>query len=356
MIDGVSAGGEQYAAFTRCSNDFSVECTTPFVNDAACGGALCEYILGPMLTLSSGNNPTCTINRLAVDITGTANPDDGSGEINLELSSRVHLGIDLSTPCPVCSGDLTPQDGVREGTCVGGPKNGATCDTQGFDPTFAPAAEALGLSLDCPPDPLSNITGFGLEIPLELTTGSSSLGFDNSCDPPLGAFACACGVCTGATGTPCRNDAECASIAAGTCTAIGGGIPRVPNACADGICSVDVGEQGVCNAGPTDKFCDLELTAEGDGYIGCTSNADCSAVSVVCGDGSPGSCGNCTISRTRACFLDPINSTGTPDKENPITVSTFCLPPTASGAINVVTGSPGPARVTVSQLTNLRFY
>ena len=43
------------------------------------------------------------------------------------------------------------------------------------------------------------------------------------------------------------------------------------------------------------------------------------------------------------------------DTDNPTLVSTFCLPPTNNAAINGVTGSPGPVRVAVEQLTTLRY-
>ena len=208
------------------------------------------------------------------------------------------------------------------------------------------------MSLDCPPGQLDNISGSGLYIPLDLTTGASSLAFENACDAPLGFLECACGQCSGDTSLPCRNDGECAAAGAGSCTSIGAGVARVPNDCSDGDC-FDLGDgKGTCLAGPVDTFCDGLLDADGEGFIGCTNNTDCAAVGSNC----PGNdCGTCTETRQRSCFVNPIVAQGTPDTENPITVSTFCLPPTNNAAINGTSGSPGPVRVTVDQLTTLRY-
>jgi hypothetical protein len=46
---------------------------------------------------------------------------------------------------------------------------------------------------------------------------------------------------------------------------------------------------------------------------------------------------------------------GTPSTEDPVLVSTFCLPPTNNAAINGVSGSPGPVRVTTNTFTQLRY-
>jgi len=376
-ILGVSPEGAQYSSFLRCRNNLSVECNEAFANDADdCGGEFCTYVLGPPLPVSAGNNPVCSINRLKTDITGSSNPQTGEGELNISLSTLVNLGVNgLTQPCGICTNDPVPLDGVRGGVCEGGARDGLSCDIQGFSPAFAPpntcrdgsalgnpctidadcpgsvCAFTNGLSLDCSPSPLANISGAGLNIELALTTGASSLAFENQCDAPLGFLDCACGVCSGDGGIPCRNDTECADLGAGTCTAIGSGVSRVPNDCSDGACSPAGGDKGICLAGPDDLFCDGALTADGEGYIGCSTNADCVVVAAACG----GDCGNCTDTHLRSCFLDPIVAVGTPSTDNPTLVSTFCLPPTNNAAINGVSGQPGPVRVTVDQLTQLHY-
>ena len=352
-IDGISALGDQYQSFTRCADDFTTECDEPFGPDVDdCGGDVCTYVLGPPLPLSAGNNPTCSINRLSEDVTGDIEPSLGTGQnISIHLSSVVYLGTSLTVPCPVCQGDVTPFDGVKEGTCIEGANPGADCDVMGYSATFANAADNLGLSLDCPPEQLDNISGSGLNIPLELTTSSSSLPFANACDAPIADEDCACGVCSGDQTLPCVDDAACADALAGTCTSIGSGVSRNPNQCSDSICTDLGGEIGTCDAGPTDTFCNGTLDASGEGYLQCDDNDDCAVIASLCG----GDCGTCTATRERACFLNPIEATGTPSTENPILISTFCLPPTANVSINEVTGSPGPVRVHVEQLTTLRY-
>jgi hypothetical protein len=133
-------------------------------------------------------------------------------------------------------------------------------------------------------------------------------------------------------------------VGAGTCDSNGGGAPRFPNACADGVCSDSGdGEHGVCNASPSSQFCDGELRANGDGYIPCSSDADCDALDPECG----GDCGNCSGGALRACFLDPITASGDPGLNSSSLVATWCTPPTSNSAVNSAGGSPGPGRLNV---------
>ena len=171
-IDGIDPAGEQTAAFTRCKSDATIPCSNPFGLDAACtitGSQECAYYLGPPGPLSASNTPTCGLFRLENDITGTFDPDIGEGEQNVKLRAVIHTGIALNKPCPICVGDPTPKDGIKGGLCDGGTRDGLDCDVQGFDATFAPGE---GVSLDCTPAQLQNITGQGLLLDLSLTTGS----------------------------------------------------------------------------------------------------------------------------------------------------------------------------------------
>jgi len=43
------------------------------------------------------------------------------------------------------------------------------------------------------------------------------------------------------------------------------------------------------------------------------------------------------------------------DVDNPLLVSTFCLPPTGNASLNGITGSPGPVRLGTDMLTELLF-
>jgi hypothetical protein len=84
-----------------------------------------------------------------------------------------------------------------------------------------------------------------------------------------------------------------------------------------------------------DAFCDGVVKANGNGFIECSSNGDCSAFGF----------GNCTLAKTRPCFNYPVTATGVADPDKPVTVSTFCIPPTTSSGANLVAGLVGPARV-----------
>jgi hypothetical protein len=383
---GVSALGSQYQSFTRCTgtnpgvDDPTIECDVPFTLDPKCNGSMCAYFLGPPLPISAGNNPTCNLNAMREDITGTANPDSGASEMSVKLKTRTYTGgtATLTRPCPVCLNDTTPMDGVKDGTCKGGAQGGTCqgmppsttcsggpndtqacttnadcpgfpCDTQGVDATFGPAPSE-GFSLDCPPAPLTNISGDGLTIDLALTTGTTSLSQQVSCDAPLGILDCWCGVCTGNTALPCSNDMDCSNAGFGSCSSFGSGIARQPNDCDTLTCNDQGGGVfGLCDGGPDDSFCDGLLRENGDGFLQCNSDSDCASINALCG----GNCGTCNHVQRRKCFLNPIQETGVADPENPILVSAFCLPPTSNSAINGVAGVPGPARAVTETTTRL---
>ncbi len=338
-LTGIVDDGGQYQAFTRCREDPSIGCGAPFTIDPACPGLQeCVFFLGPPLPLSASNTPVCVLNRVETDISGTTDIEAGSSQATVELRSVVHTGITLTQPCPRCAGDTTAQDGNRDGTCVGGPRDGQPCDVQGFDATFGDT------STDCPPATGQNISGQGLRIDLALTTGASSLPFGTQCDFPLTALNCACAVCSGDTSIPCNDDATCASASAGTCSSNGGGAARAPNGCSDLTCTDLGGGFGKCMNGPDVKFCDGQTRANGKGFISCATNADCDAVDPAC-DG--GDCGACTITESRSCFLDPVTAAGAAHPDTPLLGTVFCVPPTSSSGVNNATGLPGPSRAVV---------
>jgi hypothetical protein len=279
IIDGISTDSPQYQAFTRCVDDPWTPCTNAFGMDAVCnngGGGACRYYLGPPLAISAGGTPTCTLNVINSDISGVSSPDLGTGSLNVSLSSIVHTGISQSRPCPICRNDTTPQDGVKNGSCLGGPMNGQPCDVQGFDLSFAPTNAdnpTAGNSLDCPPDSGANISGDGLAIQLPLTTGTSTKTAEDACEPPLGALSCFCGVCSGDNTVSCNTDQDCADLTLGSCgKGSGQGVDRKPNNCSDGYCIPVMGQtdRGLCSGGP--EHC---LTGP---YIDvlCSDNSGCS--------------------------------------------------------------------------------
>ena len=359
--------------YCRCANDNRTKCDQPFaLDDDDCGGNVCNCYFGPPLPLSSGNTPACVVNRFAEDISGTANVDTGEGQISARLASVVYLGINVLSPCPSCGGtctapagkvgnpcgidldcdtslgsgdgtcgnfDPTAGDSVRGGTCVFGANQGQSCDVDVYNENFpadpTPGAGGAGLSLDCAPDPGKNVSGSGLKITLETTTGSVALpvaaitcGFDAA--PEL----CPCGVCSGDTGTTCTSNADCTGI--GTCGKLGNA-PRQNTCPNDGICNDVGGGKGQCNQGSL-KYCDGITRSDGTGFIQCNNNADCAALGSAAGD--------CLLTTPQPCFLNPITATGVQDPNTPVTVAAFCVPPTGNSGINTVAGLPGPGRVT----------
>ncbi len=387
----------------RCQNNTRNICDQPFVADADdCGGAVCQCFFGSPFPLAAGGTPACILNRFSEDITGTANVDLGAGAITAKLRTQVFLGEDLISPCPTCVGDVTPGDGVRDGTCSLGRDDGLSCDASGanasFPVTVGGAAGGGAYSLDCRPAIGQNVSGTGLRLTLQQTTGSSSITNTVDCGGPYAGQDCACRVCSKDESVPCSSDAECASqgpdhcslvpnsnctvdgdcaaLNLGTCTAImntrcsldttypctvdadcnpvaggtcelsscssnGNGIQPQPNQCTGGLCSDLGGGQGECTTGPENYSCDGMVKANGIGFVSCDPNAmpstlDCTSVDPLAGD--------CTLVERRACFLDPIVSTGTPDPEFPVAGAVFCVPPTSNPGINSAAGLPGPGR------------
>jgi hypothetical protein len=354
----------------RCANDNRVMCDEPFKSDADdCGGDTCNCYFGAPLPLSSGNTPACVVNRFADDVIGTANVDIGAGQITANLRSIVYLGINVLAPCAVCGGtctapvskvgtacatdvncesafnlgdgvcgnfDPTPADGNRQGTCWGGEDQGLSCDIGSYNTSFpAPAGGGAGGSLDCFPAPGLNVSGTGLRISLEQTTGVTALpAADVDCGFNIAPEECACGVCSLDASVTCTSNGDCTGV--GVCGKVGDGNPR-QNSCADGVCTDVGGGQGECLASPPVMFCDGVTRGNGEGFVQCNSNADCTPLGSFVG--------SCTLSTPRRCFPDPISATGVQDPNKPVAVATFCIAATGNVGINAVAGLPGPGRV-----------
>ena len=349
----------------------------PSCENNQCVGT-CNCYFGPPLPLSSGNTPACVLNRFAEDIIGTANVDNGLGALSVSLRSVVYLGELITLPCPTCGGvcsdppaavgeqcnfdgdcdvsggdgvcddDSVPGDGLTEGTCFLGLNNGEPCDVDAFNETF-PTPGGGGYSLDCLPTTGKNVSGLGLVIQLDQTTGTADpLPFLVECGFTFAPDLCPCGVCSGNSAMTCTSNTDCAAEGTGTCQRLAQGSPNA-NQCSDGVCIDDGSGEGVCESGPTTSFCDGALRASGEPFVACQTDFDCQ--STDCG---PVPCGDCSLTRDRRCFLDPITASGIADPEFPAGAATFCIPPTASVAINSVAGLPGPARV-VNQLQSTLF-
>ncbi len=331
----------------RCANDNSVVCSQPFTAAAECGGTLCECYLSPPQALSAGGVALCSLPLLASEVSGSWNVEGGGGSANWDELSLVRLGVSLGQPCPLCVGDPTPNDGVRGGTCSGGPDNGSPCDVNGTGPTFG------AVSYDCLPDPAVNVSGAGLVMKRTESTGSRTLADTATTGAAAcglgGVLDCHCAVCSADNTVACNTDADCTAVGAGTCSSDGLGASRMPNNCSNDsfVCTDDGdGVHGHCSA-TVDSFCDLFLRANGSGVVGCLTNGDCLAQGSACPGGD---CGVCALTQNRSCFLPAINAAGVPNPGNPISVGIVCVAPTVSPAANAVIGLSGPAR-SVTQRT-----
>ncbi|HYC53656.1 MAG TPA: hypothetical protein VEL28_01785 [Candidatus Binatia bacterium] len=308
------------ASNCRCASNPQQTCGVINGPDPACGTVqLCRCYFGAPLALSAGGTPVCVVNRIREDYAGTMNLRTGEWADKIRLASVVHLGLSTTAPCPTCNGDDVANDGIRNGTCSGGLSSGA-CDVNGDHVTFGPT------SFDCLPSAAQNISGGGLLLELNGTTGTASMSAELPCDTPLGEN-CPCRVCSANSSIGCSSDAECAAADAGTCTA-GGGAGVQKNMCENFEC----GSDSRCVTGPIDRYCDATTHPDGRGFIPCNNNNDCAS--------SGG--GACTVIDIRRCFADPIVVEGHPDVLRPLNVAAFCIPPTTNPAVNISGGLPGP--------------
>ena len=226
--DGVDCGGCSAAVAPiddacSCNGDGSVGCS----NNAECAGfgGTCECFLHPPLHFNPGGTPICVTDRISGAMGGSVDTVSGTASLTAPTRETIYIGFGQQQACPICDAGL----------CNGGPRDGLACSVDGSDATFG------DVSYDCPPNPLSNITGTGFGQPINLTTGSFSLPFNLACDAPLGGYDCACSTCTLNNQIACNSDAECAAVFAGTCRtdSLHGGVSRAPNGCGDLVCSPD---------------------------------------------------------------------------------------------------------------------
>ena len=265
-----------------------VECTVD-------GTALVGELFGAPLPLSSGGVPVCVLNIFNEAISGDFNCQEGCGTSDILLESQVFLVQDIAKPCPICSGDDTPNDGVKNGTCDSGTTPGAACDVGAIDANFGET------SLDC--QPTGSSVG-ELEIALSPTT-TGTVSVDSSVDclsPFFDPGACYCP----------------------------GQIQ--PNACTDGVCT-----NNQCASGPIDGLC------SNANFRSCRSGTG----TTDCEDLFPGS-GSCT-DKPRPCFTTNISAMGECAVPNSGVegelAAFFCIPATRAAAINTTAGLPGPGLV-----------
>lgn len=313
----------------RCSNSPLTSCdqiNSADVND--CGGAVCNYYLwGAPRHVMWDLLFLCVMERLTSDVDGSINAETGAMDLDFTSQRDFYSGGDLNHPCPVCSGDSTPNDGFRNGTCIGGARDNGACDANGGDASFG------ATSLDCPPESLAVLPGVGgPPRSTHLSTDGDSLSFGLPCTPPAPG-SCPCAVCSLDPTRPCASDADCVGF--GSCSSTGSGVGTRANDCSDYNCAPIGGGLGECNAGPTSLYCDGLLRANGDPIYPCSTNGDCDLVSA----------GTCSASRKRPCFLDPIVAAGSASFTAPVVGAVECIAPGVGGGfVNAALNLPGPER------------
>jgi len=331
----LDARKDQPDSFCRCVNDSSISCDVvngPDTDDCPALDNRCRCFFGPPLPVSVSSAPTCEPVLIMADYEGTTDVNTGELDQKTLVSALIHLGEVVDRPCPTCEGDVTPNDGVRDGECLGGARDGQPCDTNGVHSTFG------SHSHDCQPPPVKNISGgSGLLLDFNFTTTQDVLPYNLPCDDP--GEMCPCRVCSGDNSIGCNDDSFCAANGAGTCTA-GGGAGVHPNACDN----LDCGADGFCTEGPVRTYCDGKTHADGRGYITCTTDADCFAHDA----------GTCSDFQELRCFTNPVVAEGESGFLGQVLGTAACIGLTSNTAINLASGLPSAVRVILDTDTEVR--
>jgi hypothetical protein len=284
---------------------------------------------GAPLPISSGGTAVCVLTTFRTDINGTLDIVTGEHAVNIQQYSKVHLGVNNTTPCPTCGGFCAGGflvGDVCEGTCsvttstqcrfdddcpigetctADSPQcPGSSCNLSlvcnGGPNTQLPCRISAETNLfgttssDCPPSPGQNISGVGLEInflpqtseqvDLPATLPCTAPGFEN--------FDCECPGQTTPQGLrtqPSRCGFSCdagAEFGIG-CGSGGGAINGFPTVCVGGsepgaACDEDsdCGGGGTCSGNPSHCTGD-----PGFDRLPCANNGDCGVG--TCGDACP---------------------------------------------------------------------
>ncbi len=316
---------------------------------------------GAPLPLSSGGVPICVVNIVNGTTSGTLNVTTGDLVYDYSLISSVFNGLAVAQPCPRCDGDPGFDDGVKGGTCTGGPSNGNPCDADGTSASFG------ATSFDCLPDPAASIGDLRITFD-DATTGTKTFTTSAASPNCTGSAGpkCLCDTCNDAGASPCATNADCpisggapgicggrrclsGSNSGAPCTASSAcpagacarpGEPTKPNPCVDdsavpgdgAICVDDGAGQGTCPEGPIDNNC-----AAPEQFRGCSPSTPLTDCPLT---------GTCVASNRR-CFLPTIARTGTPGPTAGAYAATFCIAPTSAPAVNNVAGLPGAGALTL---------
>jgi cysteine-rich repeat protein len=300
----------------------------------------------------SGNAAACTVDAVSAEFGGVSNDCPPTATANVSGAGLAIRLFDLTTgevqrtaslPClfaGVCTDDASP------------------CQTNADCMRCTDTSRPCAVDADCPharcaaaPDP----------------------------DQPISCgFWCHCGFCNDDPSAPCFDDAECGAGERCSPGDDASGSERQPNNCSDLICGRSEPEH-CCAAG--DAMCPTATPLEGT----CTQKPSTSC-STDPSDPRFGECerqsaGTCELER-RPCFEATIRRSGqasargrhcvdvdgapgcvangdcssgacVADTLAPSLAALFCVPKTASGAINSAGGIPGPGTLTLRMLAYL---
>lgn len=248
---------------------------------------------GPPLPLFVIGSATCIVNRFAGPITGSANLETGAVDLSVQLEADVWVAPP-NVVCPQCSGQALGDTGV----CQGGPDAGRPCRVEGTVFVSDAGGRTFRLSSACRPE---GTRVASLEIPLEVSTGTRTLGGSRPCPGQLEDDGCPGG---------------------GTCTA----------PCAGAACA----RQGPDPVDPSRMVC-VDRKG-GVSQVCCSSDPTLPCFPTALPGG--------VIERTgRAAPPVPAWPEPTyPKRADAVVVGVFCEPATGQNVLDAVTtGLPGPA-------------
>ncbi len=369
----------------HCFQDIQKKCDPNNRADPVCNalGDFCTVTpSSPPNPVSSGGVSVCNMTIWSEDVVGTVNLTSGESVVRAPQRSRTYSRMvgSANKPCPVCGGfcavsrercasddDCAAGKGpcITAPVCSDGSNAGKGCRTA---PPFGNPTVTFGTtSIDCPPDPLGEITskdGLDLYVTARSTGGVSMLPTQPCMAPGFSGNACVGGSsggrsCTGASECPggtCAPQCFCAGqLQPNDCDDACVGGPNdasechTHSECPGGFCHVgdcradpgdpDSTQEGVCTSGPSQGWCSITT------YRPCTSAAECTQA--ACSYCSPGeSC----ISENRACFVNGgITREGLPRTPEGRSVGIYCIEGDKE-AVNIVAGFPGPAAFTQPEL------
>jgi len=150
----------------RCAGNTSMTCSAD--GDCASSGP-CQLHLRRTAAALVGGVPVCVTNRVSAPITGTANPDTGSGASTVALISAVFTGLTVDQPARAAAAP----DSTKPEPAAGGARDGMSCTVHGTSAQSATPASIVRRT--------RAPTSATLNIALNPTTGTSQLAANHTC-------------------------------------------------------------------------------------------------------------------------------------------------------------------------------